>query len=154
MQYYYVFGGGVDIQLRRSLNLSANSWSEPAMMATGCAKRPPGNSKYNRSDPDCAPGTNGTNMTRPAPGYFADFWASPAGQDALPFLQNLTAWDYGTTDADFCDEAGKGPTRFIYEQNTQGTAHREPPWSGRGGGFYQVDVFDGNEFEFLASFFA
>lgn len=146
-QYYYVFGGGVDIQLRRSRTLGANSWSEPVLMATGCAKHPPGNSRYNWTDPACRPSSN---MTRVAPGYFTEFWASSEGVKAEPFLSNLSAWDYGTSDADFCDQGGVGPTRFIYEQNWQG---KPTHFDGKGITFYQVELFDGNEFEFLSSFF-
>ena len=92
-------------------------------------------------------------MTRPAPGYFnfGEYWSSPAGEKGRPFLRNMSAWDYGVSDADFCDEGGHGPTRFIYEQNTQGSGHSG--FEGKGASFYQVNVFDGNEFEFLESFF-
>ena len=90
-------------------------------------------------------------MTRPAPNYFIEYWVGAAGVKALPFLDNLTRWDYGVSDADFCDEGGKGPTRFIHQQNTQGSAHSG--FEGKGASFYQVSIFDGTEFEFLSSFF-
>ena len=40
-QYYYVFGGGTDIQLSRSKDLSAHSWSDPVLMARPAASPPP-----------------------------------------------------------------------------------------------------------------
>ena len=70
--------------------------------------------------------------------------------EGLPLDFDDSTWDYGTSDADFCDEGGKGPTRFIYEQNSQGSAHSG--FSGKAGYFYQLGLFDGNEFEFLSSF--
>ena len=147
--YYYVFGGGVDIQLRRSRDLSAHSWSEPVLMATGCAKSG-GSSKYNQTDASCTASV-GNNMTRIAPGYFTEYWASSRGRKKIPFLGNMSAWDWGTSDADFTDQGGKGPTRFIFVQNWQG---KPPGWVGSGGGFYQVGVFEGTEFEWLSSYFA
>jgi hypothetical protein len=54
-------------------------------------------------------------------------------------------------DADFCDEGGKGPTRFIYgmcEQTAPINASRKG-----GSGGYQLGTFPGNEFEWLSSFF-
>ena len=91
-------------------------------------------------------------MTRPAPGYFnfGEYWSSPAGEKGRPFLRNMSAWDYGVSDADFCDEGGHGPTWFINSQNTQG---RPSGFEGKGASFIQVNVVDGNKFEFLESFF-
>ena len=114
------------------------------MMATGCCKSPMGTSKYSVSDPQCVFST-GSNLTRPAPGYFTEYWASPHGVAARPRLHNLTVWDYGgVSDADFCDEGGKGPTRFIFEQNTQGSVRGEGAPPGNDEVFYQVTTVDGN----------
>eukprot|EP01051_Picozoa_sp_SAG22_P029129 SAG22_NODE_10642_length_523_cov_1.455189_1_plen_63_part_00 len=58
----------------------------------------------------------------------------------------------GTLAADFCDEGGKGPTRFIYcmcQQTKPQNATVTP-----GGGGYQMGLFPGNEFEWLSSFYA
>jgi hypothetical protein len=54
-------------------------------------------------------------------------------------------------DADFCDEGGKGPTRFIYGMCEQ-TAPINASHKGGSGG-YQLGTFPGNEFEWLSSFF-
>ena len=148
-RWYYVFGGGVDIQLRRSRNLAADSWSAPVLMATGCDKSPGGNSRYNQSFADCI-ASPGNNLTRVAPGYFTEYWQSNRAKASIPFLKNMSSWDWGTSDADFTDEGGRGPTRFIFEQNWQG---KPPGWEGEDGGFYQVGLFAGTEFEFLSSFF-
>ena len=118
-------------------------------MATGCAKSG-GSSKYNQTDASCTASV-GNNMTRIAPGYFTEYWASSRGRKKTPFLGNMSAWDWGTSDADFTDQGGKGPTRFIFVQNWQG---KPPGWVGSGGGFYQVGVFEGTEFEWLSSYFA
>ena len=147
--YYYVFGGGVDIQLRRSRDLSANSWSPPVLMATGCAKLPGGSSKYNQTDASCT-ASAGNNMTRVAPGLFTQYWASSRWRKVTPFLQNMSAWNWGTSDADFTDQGGKGPTRFIFIQNWQGMPRG---WDGKFGDFVQVGEFDGTEFEWLSSYF-
>ena len=54
-------------------------------------------------------------------------------------------------DADFCDESGRGPTRFIYGMSLQ-TAPANASRSGGDGG-YHMGVYEGNEFEWLSSFF-
>ena len=53
--------------------------------------------------------------------------------------------------SDFCDEGGKGPTRFIYGMCEQ-TAPKNASRTGGAGG-YQLGTFDGNESEWLSSFF-
>ena len=67
------------------------------------------------------------------------------------FLGNMSQWDWSVSDADFCDEGGKGPTRFIYCANEQTT----PPNASRlgGGGGYHMGLFSGNELEWLSSFY-
>ena len=55
-------------------------------------------------------------------------------------------------DADFCDEAGSGPTRFLYAMGEQ-TAPANASRAGGSGGYF-LGVYEGNEYEWLASFFA
>ena len=52
---------------------------------------------------------------------------------------------------DFCDESGSGPTRFIYAMSCQ---NRKPNATGECGNFYSVGIFDGNESEWLSSYFS
>jgi hypothetical protein len=65
-------------------------------------------------------------------------------------LANLSQWDWSVNDADFCDEGGKGPTRFIYCMCQQ-TAPKGA--QAVGGGGYHMGIFPGNEFEWLSSFY-
>ena len=66
-----------------------------------------------------------------------------------PTLRNLSQWDWSVNDADFCDEGGKGPTRFIYCMCQQTKPRAAQNVTFHGGGGYQVGTFPGNEFEWL-----
>ena len=115
-------------------------WGRGILMETGCTY-------LNES---CAPSTT---MSRIAPGYFTNYWANQSDQGGTGrlFLKNLTSWQGSVNDADFCDESGSGPTRFIYGMSCQ---NRKPGASGKCGNFYSVGIFDGNESEWLSSYFS
>ena len=175
-KYYYVFGGGNDITLTRSTDLKVWEPRNMSMMThciaqKECLKyRPPCAKDAKRYDECCI----GTLDCSPASGegqiasdYFTQYWANlsdcrscktPGSPASCEFcrrsmLGNLSAWDWSVNDADFCDEGGKGPTRFIYGlcQQTRPLAARDEP--SRGGGGYHVGIFPGNEFEWLSSFY-
>ena len=54
-------------------------------------------------------------------------------------------------DADFTDEGGKGPTRFLY---CQGRQSQPSNFTAVGNGGYAVGIYPGNELEWLASYYA
>ena len=66
-------------------------------------------------------------------------------------LANLSQWDWSVNDADFCDEGGTGPTRFIYSLCQQ-TKPANATYA-HGGGGYHLGSYPGNEFEWLSSFY-
>jgi len=152
--YYYAFGGGEEIDLTRSRNLSVGSWERGPptaprghlkgrgiLMATGCAW----------GNESCVP-TAG--MSRIAEGYYTNYWKNYSdnnGRDRA-FLKNLTRWNWSVNDADFCDENGAGPTRFIYGMSCQ-TRPAANASDGGCGNFYSLGVYPGNESEWLSSYF-
>jgi hypothetical protein len=112
--YYYALGGGEEVVLTRSRNLSFGSWERgPStaprghlkgrgiLMATGCVY----------GNESCAPTAD---MSRIANGYYTNYWKNQSDHHDRVFLKNLTRWNWSVNDADFCDENGAGPTRFIY----------------------------------------
>jgi hypothetical protein len=68
-------------------------------------------------------------------------------------LANISQWDWSVNDADFTDEGGKAPTRFIYGMCQQTKPLNFTDTSYHGGGGYHLGTFPGNEFEWLSSFF-
>ena len=91
--------------------------------------------------------------SRIAPGYWLSYWAKQNARQhnrTIGFLQNLTEWDWSASDADFCDEGGTAPTRFLYQTNAQ-THPRN--WSGMASSGYQLGVYNGTEFEWLSSYY-
>ena len=97
--------------------------------------------------PDCDLPAHGGKI---AEGYFVHYWANKSG---VHRYWNLSKWNWGYNDADFCDEGGHGPTRFIFDTSMQG----RPPNTtihGSNTGGYHLGVYPGNESEWLRSFFA
>jgi hypothetical protein len=169
--HYYVFGGGNDITLTRSKDLK--TWEKRNMsMMTHCIAqeiclkyRPPCLPTANSYEecciqtPDCSPASGEGQI---AAAYFTNYWGNrsdcrnrgrPNESCRRDFLSNISQWDWSVNDADFCDEGGEGPTRFIYcmcQQTKPAAAHNV---TFRGGGGYHVGLFPGNEFEWLSSFY-
>jgi hypothetical protein len=170
-QYYYVFGGGNDISIMRSKDLGA--WERRNMsMATHCIAQEVC-LKYRRActaedtsyesccgvPPDCSPASGEGKV---ASGYFEEYWAaanatSDRSGRRMAFFGNISRWDWSVNDADFCDEGGKGPTRFIYGMCQQTKPANATAWDKAhgllGSGGYHLGTFDGNESEWLSSFF-
>ena len=174
--YYYVFGGGNDVMITRSQDLSSSSsWERRNMsMATHCIAfdtcvqfRPACTAdavdfqECCGISPDCSPASG---EGRIAPGYFTEYWANESdchgtntadGTSVVcrrDFLSNMSGWDWSVSDADFCDEGGRAPTRFIYAANQQ--TKPKNATTGAGGGGYHMGVFNGTELEWLRSFFS
>ena len=166
-----VFGGGNDITLTRSKNFS--TWEKRNMsMMTHCIAqevclryRPPcaaSATSYEEcciQTPDCSPASG---EGRIAPGYFTEYWGNysdcrnkgrPNQSCRRDMLGNISHWDWSVNDADFCDEGGKGPTRFIYCmcQQTKPAAARNVTFVGGGG--YHMGIYPGNEMQWLSSFY-
>jgi len=89
-RHYYVGGGGNNVNLMRSPNLTAGSWEAPPAgraIAQGCA----------RGAEDCAPGSP---VARIAGGYYTQYWANGSDHNDRLFLSNLTDWNWSVNDAD------------------------------------------------------
>lgn len=135
---YYVGGGGNNVNLMRSANLTRGSWEAPPggrMIATGCA----------RGAEDCAPGSP---VARIADGVFVDYWRNGSDVGDRVFLLNLTEWNWSVNDADVCDNGTH--TFFIYGQCAQ-TAPKD--FKGKSGSFYQLGIFEGTTEAWLASYY-
>eukprot|EP00040_Diaphanoeca_grandis_P017868 m.93929 g.93929 ORF g.93929 m.93929 type:complete len:428 (+) comp26661_c0_seq1:139-1422(+) len=164
--FFYVFGGGADIVLTRSKDLK--TWTHANnSMASGCIsesicleyRKPCANTSTNfgsccASKPDCARPSDGGQI---APGYFVNYWANYSdcrhgGRTDCDrsFLTNESEWNWSVNDADFTDEGGKGPTRFIYDLSQQ---TKPLNFSGASGGGYQLGVYNGTELQWLQSFY-
>jgi hypothetical protein len=136
--HYYVAGGGADINLGRSTNLSRGSWQQPPAgpaIEVGCAKL----------EEDCSPSSD---VARIADGFFTQFWANGSDHGARAFLKNLTAWDFSVNDADACDNGTH--TFFIYGQCAQ-TAPKN--FTGKSGYFYQLGIAPGPTSEWMSSYY-
>ena len=150
--YYYALGGGEEVVLTRSRNLSLGSWERgPStaprghlkgrgiLVATGCVY----------GNESCAPTAD---MSRIANGYYTNYWKNQSDHNDRVFLKNLTRWNWSVNDADFCDEGGAGPTRFIYGMSCQ-TRPAANSSDGTCGNFYSLGVYPGNESQWLSSYF-
>jgi len=166
--FYYVFGGGCDIVLARSKDLSAGSWKAgggPRMMITGCT---------NKTE-DCAVNASSGIARLNDLGFYSEFWRQPSNRaEGLRELATLGSWDWAANDADFCDRGGKAPTYFIYGSCSQvmmlllslllvlllvltpsillpQCAPRG--WKGPHGNFYNLGVYNGTENAWLSSYY-
>jgi hypothetical protein len=139
--YYYVMGGGKDVDVTRSTDLSVGSWSTP----------PPHSQHVEQGCvfglENCAPGSD---VARIAEGFFTNYWANNSDHGMRDFLTNLSDWNWSVNDVDFSDLGGVGPTYFIY-----GTCAQTAPsnFTGKAGNFYQLGLFNGTQGEWLGKFF-
>ena len=137
--FYYVGGGGNNVNLMRSANLTRGSWEAPPggrAIAQGCT----------RGVEDCAPGSG---VARIADGYYTRYWANGSDHGDRAYLQNLTDWNFSVNDADVTFNGTH--TLFMYGQCAQ--THPKN-FTGRVGNFYQLGVFAGTTEEWLASYYA
>ena len=170
-KFYYVFGGGNDIAIARTSDFQ--TWERRNMsMMTHCIAlevwlrfRPACKldaKSYEAcciTPPDCSPASGEGQI---APGYFTNYWKNRsdcrnAGQPnqscRRDLLGNISQWDWSVNDADFTDEGGAGPTRFIYGMCQQTKPANSSDDNYHGGGGYHIGTFPGNEFQWLSSFF-
>jgi len=136
--YYYVMGGGDNVDVARSANLSLDSWQLSSLghVEQGCV--------YGLED--CSPSSA---VAQIAPGYYTGYWANGTDHGDRDFLSNLPSWQFSTNDVDFCS----GPddqTYFIYGMCAQ-TAPKN--FTGKSGNFYQLGLGTGQEGDWLASYF-
>jgi hypothetical protein len=99
--YFYVMGGGV--HLARSRTLQHGSWERPQVLnpvVWGCTD----------GWEDCSPGSG---VARIAEGFFTSYWAQGRDNRMRDYLQNITEWNWSSSDVDFCEH--EGVTYFICE---------------------------------------
>ena len=134
--YYYVFGGGAIISgPARSKDLFHWEVSEKAPL-TG---------------PAHWLGRPLVNMV--APGIYTTQWAGgdkAPGAPYLPFLKNMTLWNYGTSDADMSTNDGSSPTYINWISSTQGTPTGVVA---PGTNFGSIGRYNGTVVEFLRHYF-
>jgi hypothetical protein len=141
-QYYYTIGGGsITAGPVRSKSLLAGSWelSKLAPMA------PPAASTH-------AAGLPNTD-SRLFKGFYKDAWAltTPADYAKIDsFLTNLSAWNYGFTDPDFCCGDGKSPSYMLHTVSQQGMFHN---LSGSAYNFAGMEMYNGTLNQWLRSYF-
>ena len=107
--FYYVGGGGGDIHLARSPNLTHGSWATPPLPFTVSIER--GCTNYVE---DCSPSSP---VARIADGLFTEYWGNGSDGRDREFLTNLTDWNFSVNDADVTDNGTH--TFFIYGQCAQ-----------------------------------
>lgn len=136
--YYYVMGGGNNVDLVRSSNLTLESWelTPRGHVEQGCV----------RGAEDCSPGTAIASIGP----LYTEYWGNGSDHGMRAFLTNMSDWNWAANDVDFCDMGGVGPTTFIY-----GTCAQTAPanWTGKAGNGYQIGQFAGTVGEWLASYY-
>ena len=133
--YYYVIGGGAVIWgPARSTNLIDWEISQYAPL-TGPAYwlgRPLDN--------------------RVAPGIYTTEWEgeNPSGARYLPFLKNMTSWNFGTSDVDLSTNDDESPTYINWISSTQGAPRG---MTVDGTNFGTIGRFNGTVVEFFRHYF-
>ena len=141
--YYYTIGGGsITAGPVRSKSLLAGSWelSPRAPMAAPAAATARAG----------LPNTDG-HVYR---GFFRDVWALETAAEHeknAAFVANMSAWNYGFTDADFCCSDGKSPSYLLHTISRQGAPHN---MTGRSYNFAGMEIFNGTLNAWLRSYFS
>ena len=77
-------------------------------------------------------------------GFYVDVWERETLDDRTniaAYLANITRWNYGVTDPDFCCSDGKAPSYMLHTASQQGKPHDAPP--GRTTEFAALARFNG-----------
>ena len=135
--YYYVVGmapGGTAPFVSRSRSLLAGDWQLGPPLSQGCA--------WGWEQP-CEDG-------KVAPGAYTHLWANGTqNASVLPFLSNMSAWMWSTSDIDAADD---GETmRYIWSGNAQSAPSN---FSGKSACISGLGTRNGTLLSFLASLFA
>lgn len=141
--YYYTIGGGsVTAGPVRSKTLEAGSW-EMSPLA-----------------PMAPPASETAKVGLPAvdnhvfKGFYVDVWERETPEDErdnAAFLANMSRWNYGVTDPDFCCSDGKSPSYMLHTASQQGKPHDAPP--GKTTEFAALVRYNGTLNEWLRSYF-
>lgn len=137
--YYYVVGmapGGTAPFVSRSLTLEMDSWEFGPPISQGCAW-----------------GWEVCQDGKVAPGVFSHLWANGTeNATVLPFLPNMSAWMWSTSDIDAADD-GVGEMRYIWSGNAQSAPANFSAGS-KSSCISGLGKYKGTLLQFLASFFA
>ena len=140
--YYYTIGGGsITAGPVRSRSLAVGSWelSPRAPMAAPAAST-------------AAAGLPATDAALYR-GFYTDVWALESAADAATmgaFLANLSSWNYGFTDPDFCCSDGAAPSYLLHTVSQQGRPHNA---TGKTYQFSGMETYNGTLNEWLRSYF-
>jgi len=140
--YYYTIGGGsITAGPVRSKSLLAGSW------------------EISKLAPMAAPAAATASVGLPSTdahvykGFYTDVWALETAGDreaTAAFLANMTKWNYGVTDPDFCCSDGKAPSYMLHTVSQQG---RPQGVGGKTTTFAAMDTFNGTLNQWLRSYF-
>jgi hypothetical protein len=140
--YYYTIGGGsITAGPVRSKSLLAGSWElsklapmAPPAASTRAAGLPNTDNKLYKE-------------------FYKDAWALATPKDYAEidaFVGNISAWNYGFTDPDFCCSDGKSPSYLLHTVSQQGMFHN---LSGKAYNFAGIETYNGTLNQWLRSYF-
>ena len=141
--YYYTIGGGsITAGPVRSKTLQVGSWelSPRAPMAAPAAET----AKVGLPALD----------SRVFKGFYVEVWERETQEERsnnAAYLGNMSRWNYGVTDPDFCCSDGKAPSYMLHTASQQGKPHDAPP--GKTTQFAALARFNGTLNEWLRSYF-
>eukprot|EP01052_Picozoa_sp_SAG31_P034522 SAG31_NODE_4047_length_3638_cov_1.867477_2_plen_248_part_00 len=143
-QYYYTIGGGsITAGPVRSKTLAAGSWelSPRAPMAVNAADL----SRVGLAPTDVAIYND----------FFTEVWQRETPENKAyiaTFLKNITQWNWGFTDPDFCCSDGSAPSYMLHTVSQQGMPANQ---TNRGATqFAGMETYNGTLNQWLRSYFA
>lgn len=140
--YYYTIGGGsITAGPVRSKTLVAGSWelTPLAPMAVNAASL----SQVGLSPTDA----------KVYRAFYTEVWARETAENEAyiaAYLANISAWNWGFTDPDFCCADGSSPSYMLHSVSQQGMPHNV---TGRTTGFAGMETYNGTLNEWLRSYF-
>ena len=141
--YYYTIGGGsITAGPVRSKSLAAGTW-EMSPLA-------PMSSPAAQLDAVGLPATDGATYR----GFYTDVWAMETSEDRAEntaFLQNISKWNWGSTDPDFCCSDGKAPSYLLHTMSQQGMPSSQK--NKKATQFASIERFNGTLNEWMRSYF-
>jgi hypothetical protein len=85
--------------------------------------------------------------------FYTEVWARETAENEAyiaAYLANISAWNWGFTDPDFCCADGSSPSYMLHSVSQQGMPHNV---TGRTTGFAGMETYNGTLNEWLRSYF-
>jgi hypothetical protein len=139
--YYTIGGGSITAGPVRSKTLAAGSWelTPLAPMAVNAASL----SQVGLSPTDA----------KVYKGFYTGIWARETAENVAvinAFLANISKWNWGFTDPDFCCADGSSPSYMLHSVSQQGMPHNI---TGKVTAFSGMETYNGTLNEWLRSYF-